>query len=114
MKKAIDLSPYPQIQDKVKIAGIEDRQEYIIWNKLSKEETATAIAELSLLCRASISMSMPARKKAKQALNFYKTTVGSKIHPFAAAQAREELGLSSSRMQELLQQQFVQLCIESE
>ncbi|WP_145950081.1 hypothetical protein [Paenibacillus sp. Y412MC10] len=111
--KTIDLSVFPKVKEQVEVAGIQNRQEYIIWNKLTKEETASALVELSLLCKASLSTSFSGRKRARLALNFYKRTVGAKVHPFAAAQAREDLGLSSVRMQELINMQMQQLSLES-
>ncbi|WP_240416703.1 hypothetical protein [Paenibacillus periandrae] len=112
MSTTIDISIFPKVNEQVQIAGIQNRQDHIIWTKLSKAETACALAELSQLCRASLSTSFTARKRAKQSLNYYKTTVGAKIHPFAAAQAREDLGLSRERMEELLKKQFTQLSTE--
>lgn len=109
--KMIDISVYPKVQERVAVAGIHNRQEYIIWNKLTKEETALALAELSILCKASLSNSFYGRKRARLALNFYKGTVGTKVHPFAADQAREDLGISSDRMQELIKLQMQQFSL---
>ncbi|KJD42476.1 hypothetical protein [Paenibacillus terrae] len=109
MNHTIDLSKFPKIAEQVLQSGVQDRQNHIIWTKLSRTETALALAELSLFCRASVSSNITARKRAKFALNYYRTTVGKKIHPFAVSQALEDLGLSKKRMQELVNKQLEQL-----
>ncbi|CCC86222.1 hypothetical protein [Paenibacillus polymyxa] len=109
MNYTIDLSKFPKVAELVLQSGIQDRQNYIIWTKLSRTETASALAELSLFCRASVSSSISARKRVKFTLNYYKKTIGKKIHPFANSQALEDLGLSQKRMQELVHLQLEQL-----
>ncbi|WP_025720431.1 hypothetical protein [Paenibacillus sp. 1-18] len=113
MKHTINLLEFPKIDELVHQAGIQDSQEHIIWTKLSRTETASALAELSLFCRASVNSSISGRKRAKYALHHYKMTVGKEIHPFVATQALEDLGLTKQRMNELVNLQLAQLSTEN-
>lgn len=102
MSNSIDISIYPKVEEKVRIAGLNEKKDYIIWLKMNKSEAALALAELSYMCNASTSSNLLARRMAKHSAGYLKSTIGSKVHPFAAEQAKYELGIDKERFEELM------------
>lgn len=108
-EKQIDTSIFPSVQARINELGIEDRSSQIIWTRFSKPTAAQLLAELSLMCNASLSNNFELRNKTKKSFLFYKSQVSKSVHPFAIKQAQEDLSITKERLEELVRLQMKSL-----
>ncbi|MFX3643314.1 MAG: hypothetical protein ACE3L7_32480 [Candidatus Pristimantibacillus sp.] len=104
--KLIDTSKFPSVQARINELGIEDRLQQIIWTRFSKPSAAQLLAELSLMCNASISNNFELRNKTKKSFQFFKSHVGKSVHPFAITQAQNDLNITKDRLEKLVNLQM--------
>lgn len=107
--KQIDISKFPSVQARINELRIEDRLSQIIWTRLSKPSAAQLLAELSLLCNASITHNLELRNKTKKSFQFFKSHVDKSVHPFAITQAQNDLNITKERLEELVSLQMSSL-----
>ncbi|GGG17783.1 hypothetical protein [Paenibacillus abyssi] len=94
MNNGIDFSKYPVAQQIIEETELQDEIHEYPMIMMGKDETAVNMAEMLLLCKAAMAISIPLRQRSKVSSNYYLNQIRNKAHVLAQSEALREYGLS--------------------
>lgn len=97
----INFSQYAEIEKLLRQSNLEHKKEHIRWTTMSREEAATILAEMHLMCQAGLTNNLELRKRSKNAANFYYGYVNNKTHGFVTEQAIKDMKMDREGVSKL-------------